>query len=432
MGSRSRHAGLGLLGLALLAGAHATAAGENGVARARLTVILQYDASYSEHGTPPEQSESDETLHEEATYHRIILLKRVGDELIALDTPPEKAGAGDRPGGHAEIAYHAESQGSDGEISQRSNGAFHGVTSEGVSGGLAQYGGEDIPYLKWGVSITFHGALKGSCKTSVRTRERDSALEPFHWVTRTDDSCPGGMLGAGLDAGPLGPQEAKRDPSNNRAGKVDAQFTVLPESVHAAVGDSPDKWYGAKLGGNERSGYILVFDGTRGSAGKAASVAAASAGSLSKEHLHVVAELTPLSAIGCTLDSSMLGQAFDEALAARHIATPPEYLVTRQPYPDLIGYAIRLTADSGLLPTANRALRDATASGHLQAGAARMLVGSVQVAGGRYRAVARINDVSTAVVLQAGRGDGSGCERGLEQALARAISGLPLQSYHAH
>jgi hypothetical protein len=420
-----------LLGLALLAGAQAAPADESGATRARLTVTLQYDASYSDHGTSPGQSESTETLHEEATYHRILLLKRVGDEIVALDLPPQKASAGDRPGGRAEIAYHAEADSSGGEISRRSNGAFHGVSSDGVSGGLAQYDSEDIPRLKWGVSIALHGALKGSCKTRVRSRERNSPLEPFHWVTRTDDSCPGGLLGAGLDAGPVGPQEAKRDPLDNRAGKVDAQFTVLPESLHASAGDAPDKWYGAKLGGDERSGYTLVFDGSRGPEDRTRPQAA-STGSHRKEHLHLVAELTPLSAIGCTLDAAMLGQAFGEALAARHIATPSEYLVTRQPYPELIGYATRLTADSGLLPTANHALREATTSGKLQAGAARMLVGSVQVAGERYRAVARIEDVSTAVVVQAGRGDGSGCERGLEQALARAISGLPLQSYHAH
>lgn len=419
-----------ILAIGLL-GVHSGAAADDAQSgKARLTITLQYDESHDSHETSPSPGTGKAAVHVEATFQQILSLARVDGMVVANEIPPEQLSLRDKPGGRGEIEYRAEESSSGAEVSRQSGAAFHAVVVQGAGGGLAQYGNDDLDARDWGVALTLNGAASGACKTVTRSQERDSIMQPFHWVTRTDASCPVGMLDAIRNIEPISAADAKADPVHNQSGEVNLRFTVLPESDHAKHGDSPDTWYGAKVSGDAKAGFTLNFDGKRESRQKEAASAGDASGR-DTAHLHVAATLTPLSPPNCTLDAGLLHQAFDAVLAQRHLVAPAEFLVTRQSYPQTIGYAVRLTRDDALLPSQNWIRSAAIGGAPPQAGAAHLLVGSIELEGRTFRVRSRIIDVSTAAVLAAGKANGVGCERGLEQALAGALSALPLRSYDA-
>ena len=135
----------------------------------------------------------------------------------------------------------------------------------------------------------------------------------------------------------------------------------------------------------------------------------------------------------CQLNSSTLRAAFEQALGARQLETPPCYVAVQAKDPQLANYQVRLGKDYNLLPTSDW-IKTQTGEGHLntpQEGSRYMLQGAVQKAGDTYRVTIRVVNLETGVVASAAKGDAAGCPEGLGRALDTALKNLnaPLQPY---
>jgi hypothetical protein len=135
----------------------------------------------------------------------------------------------------------------------------------------------------------------------------------------------------------------------------------------------------------------------------------------------------------CQLNSKTLRAAFEYALNARQLETPPCYVAVQAKDPQLANYQVRLGKDYNLLPTADW-IKTQTNEGHLNApqeGSRFMLQGAAQKTGDTYRVTIRIVNLETGVVAAAAKGDATGCPEGLGHALDAALNNLnaPLRPY---
>jgi hypothetical protein len=94
-------------------------------------------------------------------------------------------------------------------------------------------------------------------------------------------------------------------------------------------------------------------------------------------------------------------------------------------------FGVRLSASGQVLPTVETLRQQietiCVEEGSLE-GARRLVVGSIQWDGNRYRVTVRSVDVETGVVIGAARVDGTGGAEALTAAVSRALSGLLLRS----
>jgi hypothetical protein len=135
----------------------------------------------------------------------------------------------------------------------------------------------------------------------------------------------------------------------------------------------------------------------------------------------------------CRLNSATLRAAFEQALNARQLETPPCYVAVQAKDPQLADYQVRLGKDYNLLPTSDW-IKTQTDEGHLNApqeGSRYMLQGAAQKAGDTYRVTIRVVNLETGVVASAAKGDAAGCPEGLGRALDAALKNLnaPLRPY---
>jgi hypothetical protein len=136
---------------------------------------------------------------------------------------------------------------------------------------------------------------------------------------------------------------------------------------------------------------------------------------------------------GCKLTAQMLRQAFDRAFNNRNLNTPPCYVDVQSKAPAFMTYQIPLGRNYNLLPTAG------WVNSQFESGALKtpqepgnyMLVGAVQHVDNQFRVMMRIDSLETGVILVTSKGDGSGCDGGLDTAVDNALKNLnaTLRSY---